>query len=371
MTSTAVSVLEGAATTADEQRTPGGPAGGPDRGSLLSLEGLSVRFDTRHRSVTAVDDVSFELGRGERVALIGESGSGKTATCLAIAGFLTQPNVTVSTRRLSFDGQDVVRRRSSRLPTRTPGLAMVFQDAMTSLDPVWTIGSQITAVLRATSKCSRHEARERAAEWLGRVGLHDTRRVLRARPYELSGGMRQRVMLALALCWNPKLLIADEPTSALDASLARDAMELLLHLTDEMGTTLLIVSHDIRLSQEYCDRTLVMYGGRIVEQGPSRRIQDAPRHPYTIGLLESIPTLESADLDVLPTIAAPPGVGQADPDGGCSFRPRCPRAVESCATPPAESTVGPGHEVRCWAVELVAGPGTAPAATELAVGSPA
>jgi peptide/nickel transport system ATP-binding protein len=224
---------------------------------------------------------------------------------------------------------------------------MVFQDAMTSLDPVWTIGSQLSAVLKASGGFSRQERVAQAEAWLRRVGLHDTERVLRSRPYELSGGMRQRVMLAIALCGRPKLLIADEPTSALDASLARDVMELLVELAGELGTALLVVSHDIQLCSEYSDRTLVMYGGRVVEETPSSGLSEA-RHPYTKGLLRSIPTLESADLDVLPTIAAA-ALGTLSSDReGCGFRSRCPEAEERCASTPELVLLGSGHRVRCW-----------------------
>jgi peptide/nickel transport system ATP-binding protein len=179
---------------------------------------------------------------------------------------------------------------------------MVFQDAMTSLDPVWTIGSQLSAVIRASENVSRKEARERSRYWLSRVGLNDTDRVLKNHPYELSGGMRQRAMMALALCGRPRLLIADEPTSALDASLSRQTMDLFVELTEGAGAALLIISHDIRLCQEYSDRTLVMYRGRLVEQGPSETLSSTAKHPYTVGLLRCIPTLESALLDELPTI---------------------------------------------------------------------
>jgi peptide/nickel transport system ATP-binding protein len=271
-------------------------------GPLVTVDGLTVRYGAG--APPAVDDASFTLGRGERVALVGESGSGKTTLGLALAGFLTQGSVQITARTLEFDAAPLARANRSRLPARTPGLSMVFQDAMTSLDPVWTIGSQLRAVIRAGGKISRSEVRERSRYWLSRVGLTDTERVLSARPYELSGGMRQRAMMAIALCGRPRLLIADEPTSALDASLARDVMELFVELGAEFGTTLLIVSHDILLAQEYTDRTFVMYGGRIVEQCESARLATEATHPYTIGLLRCVPTLESAGLDELPTLAS-------------------------------------------------------------------
>jgi peptide/nickel transport system ATP-binding protein len=277
-----------------------GGVGAPGAGVLLDVAGLTVRYGAS--PTAAVDDVSLCIRPGERVALVGESGSGKTTLGLALAGFLTQTDVTVTFDRLTFAGQPMARRGGSRLPRRTPGLSMVFQDAMTSLDPVWTIGQQLRAVLSAEGGRSRSQVGDLCRLWLERVGLHQGERVLRSRPYELSGGMRQRVMLALALCGNPQLLIADEPTSALDASLSRDMMDLLVRLVDEFGTSLLIVSHDIQLCQEYSDRMVVMYGGRLVEEGPSATLDKTATHPYTVGLMSCVPTLDSASLDELPTL---------------------------------------------------------------------
>jgi ABC-type dipeptide/oligopeptide/nickel transport system ATPase component len=281
----------------------------PDRWSLaavpeesaLVVDGLSVLYGSGPGAVRAVNDVSFHIARGERVALVGESGSGKTTLGLAIAGFLTQPGVRLEAARMEFEGRPLARHTHGRLPVRTPGLSMMFQDAMTSLDPVWTIGSQIAAVIRAQEKLRRSEVRERCREWLHRVGIHDVDRVLKSRPYELSGGMRQRAMLAIALCGQPRLLIADEPTSALDASLSRNTMDLLLELTEDAGASLLIISHDILLCQDYADTTMVMRHGDIVETGTSVTLASSAVHPYTIGLLRCVPTLESAGLDELPT----------------------------------------------------------------------
>jgi oligopeptide/dipeptide ABC transporter ATP-binding protein len=281
------------------------------------------------------------------VALVGESGSGKTGTCLAVAGFLTQPNVELSATRINFDGMDLTRRTSSRLPKRVPGLAMIFQDATTSLDPVWTIGSQLREVIRATQGLNRKQVAARAVEWLHKVGLTDTERVLSSRPYELSGGMRQRAMIALALSGTPKLLIADEPTSALDASLSREAMELLVELTAEFDTGLLMVSHDIRLCQEFADRMLVMYGGKIVEEGGVAFLEREPSHPYTQALLRCVPSLESATLGELPTIPITSS-GQVDPEGGCGFRPRCEFAHQACLQPPPRVALSAGRSTACW-----------------------
>jgi peptide/nickel transport system ATP-binding protein len=320
---------------------------------VLRAVGLRVAYGYghSHREVVAADDVSLEIRRGERVALVGESGSGKTATCLALAGFLSRDVARVTYDELEFDGRAIDREAVSRLPRRTPGIAMVFQDAMTSLDPVWTIGSQLGAVLKAGGGLSRRQRASEAESWLRRVGLNDTERVLRARPYELSGGMRQRVMLAIALCGEPKLLIADEPTSALDASLARDVMELLVGLTTELGTALLVVSHDIQLCSEYSNRTVVMYNGRVVEEATSAELISAA-HPYTAGLLRSIPTLAGASLDVLPTIPPAPVLEPGEAQlSGCGFRARCTEAEDRCSVVPPLVTVGAAHRARCWHAE--------------------
>jgi oligopeptide/dipeptide ABC transporter ATP-binding protein len=321
-----------------------------DNTSLLQVEGLQVTYRSPEGlPFVAVDGVGFSIGRGERVALVGESGSGKTATCLAVAGFLTQTNVKVQARNLVFDGRPLKRTDLPRIPTRTDGMAMVFQDAMTSLDPVWTIGSQLRTVVKPTMKGkSRAEVADRCREWLNRVGLTDTARVMKSRPYELSGGMRQRVMMALALSGSPKLLIADEPTSALDASLSRDMMELMVELAESLGTSLLLVSHDLHLCQEYADRTMVMYGGRIVEAGSAAVLQSDARQPYTRALLKSVPTLENRNAKRLPTIPLPATRSEVDVEGQCVFRKRCPQAHDRCTVMPPQTTVADGHVVSCW-----------------------
>lgn len=268
---------------------------------LLAVESMTVRYGGPD-GPAAVSDVDLRIGHGERVALVGESGSGKTTLAMASAGFLVNPGIVATATRAVFDGRDIPMSHRSRLPTRIPGMAMVVQDAMTSLDPVYSVGSQLCAVLRAAGKMSRRDARVSAGDWLARVGLKDTKRVMGAKPYELSGGMRQRVMMALALAASPKLLIADEPTSALDASLARATMELLVELTDSMGTSLLVVSHDLQLCLDYTDRICVMRNGRIVEEQASATIGSDAVHPYTIGLLRCVPTMDTAYETFLPTL---------------------------------------------------------------------
>jgi peptide/nickel transport system ATP-binding protein len=267
---------------------------------LLRVRNLSVFYGGAERP--AVDGASFDIAPAERVALVGESGSGKTTLSLAVAGFMSRPGVRVVADQVSFDGAEMTFGGRSVLPRVQPGLAMTFQDAMTSLDPVWTVGSQLITVIRARTRLGRREARDRAREWLHGVGLKDTERLLAARPHELSGGMRQRVMMAIALAGNPRLLIADEPTSALDATLSRATMDLLAELTVSNRISLLVVSHDIHLCLEYCDRTLVMYQGHLVEQGAPGQLRGRAEHPYTRGLLACVPTLEDAGVDRLPTL---------------------------------------------------------------------
>ncbi|ANP74420.1 ABC transporter ATP-binding protein [Cryobacterium arcticum] len=267
---------------------------------LLEVAGLTIHYPGQ--DTNAVDDVSFTIGQGEIVALVGESGSGKSTLARGVAGLLTDPAIGVTATVLRFDGAPIERNVGAVLPSRVPGVTMMFQDASTSLDVVWTVEEQLLAILRNTERMSKKAARARARDWLDRVGLADTDRVMAARPYELSGGMRQRVMLALALAGSPRLLIADEPTSALDASLSRLSMQLLTSLSSELDTALLIVSHDIAMCTEFSDRTLVMYHGAIVDRGASATLAQTVVHPYAQGLLACVPSFEHLDDDELPTL---------------------------------------------------------------------
>jgi peptide/nickel transport system ATP-binding protein len=269
-------------------------------GPLVDVQDLSVRY--AGTTTAAVDSVSLTVAPGETVAIVGESGSGKSTLAWGIAGLITNPATSVEATALRFDGKPVERGAGAVLPLHVPGISMMFQDASTSLDALWTVGDQLVAVLRDTFSLSKRAALVEARDWLHRVGLTDDDRVLRARPYELSGGMRQRVMLAIALASAPRLLIADEPTSALDASLSRLSMELMTELGRELGTALLIVSHDIAMCTEFSDRIVVMYQGRIVDGGQSRTFAQTAVHPYAKGLLACIPTFEHLDDERLPTL---------------------------------------------------------------------
>jgi peptide/nickel transport system ATP-binding protein len=282
-------------------------------GPLVTVRNLDVAYAAGGGRL-AIDGIDLDIAARERVALVGESGSGKTTLALAIAGLLRRDIATVSADRLDIAEADTRVTKRSRIPVRRPGVAMVFQDAMSSLDPVDTVGNQLREVLRASGTRGRAALTDESRLWLTRVGLTETDLVLRRRPGELSGGMRQRVMLALALASRPRLLIADEPTSALDASIARDMMMLISELARESGCGLLLVTHDLDLCTTYTDRTVVMLDGHIIEVNRSSDIITQAEHPYTRALVRCIPSLEMAELDAMPTI--PPVDPAAATDGG-------------------------------------------------------
>ncbi|WP_380172779.1 ABC transporter ATP-binding protein [Kineococcus sp. DHX-1] len=289
----------------------------PEQSSREAPPVLRVRdLHVRYRSAdgaghVAVDGVSFDLLAGQRMALVGQSGSGKSTLALAVTGLLSaSADVEITAAELAVGGTPVRTRHTSSVPVRTPGVSMVFQDAMTALDPVRPVGAQLASVVATTGVRGRAR-RDLCGEWLRRVGLTDVRRVSRSRPHELSGGMRQRVMIAVALAGRPRLLVADEPTSALDASLARGTMELLDELTRSEGISLLVISHDILLSLEHTDVVGVLQGGHLVEFGRSADLREHPRHPYTRGLVACVPTLADRGRDRLPTLADV-GAGSAE-----------------------------------------------------------
>jgi peptide/nickel transport system ATP-binding protein len=269
---------------------------------MLVLKNLSVSYDGK----VAVKDVTFEISPGQRYAIIGESGSGKTTVCMAISGFLPR-NATISSDERSFQGVPIgATKQKTMIAPRVPGVVTIFQDAMSSLDPVATVGKQFKAVLNGVRKTNERDSIERAEVILRSVGLHDVARIWKSPASKLSGGMRQRVMIALALAAEPKLVIADEPTSALDASLARETMEVLSELTATTGAALLIVSHDIALCARYVDHLVVMRNGLVVESmTPQELVAKAPGSSYGRGLLDSIPTLANWDVDRLRTIETP------------------------------------------------------------------
>jgi len=309
--------------------------------SALSVEDLTVRVGP----VAAVHGISFDLEAGQRTGLIGESGSGKTLTALAIMGLLSE-GLSASGRVL-YEGADLLAMDDGALGRlRGDRLAMVFQEPMTALNPVMKIGDQVAEPLRLHRGLSGGAAREQALRMLEHVHIPDPAEKMRQYPHQLSGGQRQRAMIAMAMVCSPAILIADEPTTALDVTVQAQILRLLVDLVDEQGATLLLITHDLPVVANVCQRVLVLYGGRIVEEGAIGAVFETPRHPYTRALLDAIPPLDE-DLPSRKLAAIPgsvPGLGEFPP--GCPFRNRCPRADDLCATmPPLE---GDGHRAACW-----------------------
>jgi peptide/nickel transport system ATP-binding protein/oligopeptide transport system ATP-binding protein len=318
--------------------------------SLLEVTDLRVSFTTEEGVVKAVDGVSFEIDRGEVVAIVGESGSGKSVTAMTLLGLTRSPNTTFH-GSARYEGEELLTMTEHELEgIRGAEIAMVFQDPMSSLDPVYRVGDQIAEqILAHEPDTTRKEARERAAQLLRRVGIPHAHERARSFPHEFSGGMRQRVMIAMALSCSPELLIADEPTTALDVTIQAQILRELRALREETGAGIVIVTHDLGVVADIADRVIVMYAGRVVEQGTVDELFYDPQHPYTWGLLGSIARVDQPKGTRLQAIpGAPPSL--LDPPEGCHFRPRCPYAFERCIeVPPLDSRVRvPGHRDRCW-----------------------
>ena len=317
--------------------------------NLLEVRGLSVHIPVPPHVLRAVDGVSFDLARGETLGLVGESGSGKTMTALALMRLLEPPLSDLPTGEVRLDGQDLMRLSEREMSgLRGQALSMVFQEPMTSLNPVMSVGRQIAEPLRRHKKLSNAAALRRAEEMLELVGIPEPSRVARGYPHQLSGGMRQRAMIAIALACQPALLIADEPSTALDVTVQAQLLELLTELQRDFGTAMLLITHDLAVVAETAHRVAVMYAGRIIETGEVAAIFAHPRHPYTQGLLASIPRIERQRASSLHEI---PGMvpNAAERPAGCAFAARCPRAVAQCwEHPPPLDPAGPGHLVACW-----------------------
>ena len=317
---------------------------------LLEVKGLCTQFSTGLGVVRAVDGISYSVAQGETVAIVGESGSGKSVSALSVLRLIPDPPGRIVAGEIWFDGRDLGKLTDEEMrQVRGRDIGMVFQEPMTSLNPVLTIGRQITEVLEQHQQMDRAAAVARARELLELVGIADPMRRLRQYPHQLSGGMRQRVMIAVALACNPKLIIADEPTTALDVTIQAQILELMKSLTQKLGVALIIITHNLGVVARYASRVNVMYAGRIVETGNAADLYHRPRHPYTMALLKSVPRLDrprQARLD--PVDGQPPDLLRLD--GGCSFRPRCRFAVEDCARakPPLEAAGGPGHYSACF-----------------------
>jgi oligopeptide/dipeptide ABC transporter ATP-binding protein len=317
---------------------------------LLDIRDLHTEFRTGRGLVRAVDGISYTVNAGETVAIVGESGSGKSVGAMSVLRLIPDPPGRIVSGQVLFDGRDLLKLSEEAMrDLRGSAIGMVFQEPMTSLNPVLTIGRQITETLEQHRGVTSAAAMERAVELLGLVGISDAARRLKQYPHQLSGGMRQRVMIAIALTCEPKLIIADEPTTALDVTIQAQILELMKELTQRLNIALVIITHNLGVVARYANRVNVMYAGRIVESGSAEAIYHDPRHPYTIALLRSVPRLDrprQARLD--PVEGQPPDMTRLD--AGCAFRPRCRFAVAACAeAPPLLTAVGEtGHLAACY-----------------------
>ncbi len=320
--------------------------------NVLEVKNLKTQFFTRAGIVYAVDGVSFHVGQGETLGIVGESGCGKSVTATSIMRLIPQPPGRIVDGEVLLDhGTGVVdlvsSSESEMRRIRGNQIAMIFQDPMTSLNPVLTIGDQLTEPLILHLDMSRREAEQRAIELLKRVGIPAAEDRLSAYPHQFSGGMRQRVMIAMALACNPKLLIADEPTTALDVTIQAQILDLMMQLNRDVGTAIVLITHDLGVVAEICERVVVMYAGQIVEGGTADAIFNAPQHPYTIGLLNSVPQIgERVKESLIPIPGLPPDL--LEPPTGCRFRPRCRFRQEKCEESPPLAEVAPGQMARCW-----------------------
>jgi len=316
------------------------------------VRGLRTHFASERGEVRAVDGVDLSLESGRTLGIVGESGCGKSVTALSIMGLVPQPPGRIAGGEVLFEGEDLLKLPPRRLrDLRGDQLSMIFQEPMTSLNPAFPVGEQISEALIRHKNVGKLEARNQAVEMLRKVRIPSPERRARDYPHQLSGGMRQRVMIAMALACNPKLLIADEPTTALDVTIQAQILELMRLLRAELGTSIILITHDLGVVAELADDVIVMYAGKVVERCPAARLFSDPQHPYTVGLLGSIPRLHleqerlSAIEGIVPDAAAfPPG---------CRFHPRCPFAVEKCSSQePPLTQISPHHFVACWRAPL-------------------
>lgn len=319
--------------------------------AILRVRNLTTSFTTVHGVARAVDDVSFDLFEGETLGLVGESGCGKTVTALSVLRLVDNPGLVAETTIIEFDGTDLMRLPPKDLrQVRGAGIAMVFQEPTVCLNPVLTAGTQISETLQAHQNITKKEARARSVELLDIVGIPDPGTRIDDYPHQLSGGMQQRVMIAIALSCYPKVLIADEPTTALDVTIQAQILELLTDIKRRMGMSVILITHDLGIVAGIADRVLVMYAGRIVEHSQTKELFGRPLHPYTQALLQAIPRLDRsvARLETIPG-SVPPAIAWPD---GCRFHPRCRNAFDRCRVhePPLLDS-GSGRKTRCWLVE--------------------
>jgi len=321
---------------------------------ILILRGLTTEFRGRGTRVRANDDINLAIKRGSTLGIVGESGSGKSVLCRSILRLLPPLADAHVEGAVEYDGRELLQLNEAEMRRlRGTELGMVFQNPMTSLNPVWPIGDQITEGLRVYGGLSNVAARKKAIELLGRVGIPSPERRVDEYPFQWSGGMLQRAVIAMAMAGSPKLLFADEPTTALDVTIQDQILALLLELQERTGMTLVLVSHDLAVVAETCDHIAVMYAGRIVETAPTRAIFSGPRHPYTLGLLGSIPHVSAGAKRLTPIPGQPPDLAELGP--GCPFAPRCAYASSDCTTTPVRlGAAGPDHLTACLHPERIA-----------------
>lgn len=316
---------------------------------VLDVRDLKTVFQTRGGEVHAVNDVSFSLKPGELLGVVGESGSGKSVTMMSLLGLLPSPPADVRDGQVNFDGQDLLKIDAERLrEVRGGKIGFVFQDPMTSLNPVYNVGFQIMEPLRKHMGMTKKEAMARAQELLELVGIPDAKRRLSDYPHQFSGGMRQRVMIAIALACDPKVLIADEPTTALDVTIQAQILELMKELREKLGMAVIWITHDLGVIAGIADRVMVMYGGQVVEHAPVQTLFTDPQHPYTRALLKTIPTIQGERASRLTIIEGQPPILGAAPTS-CPFRNRCDVAFDRCAVEnPPRYNLGDGHDAACF-----------------------
>ena len=319
---------------------------------VLDVRNLKTQFFTRSGIVYAVDDISFQVGQGETLGIVGESGCGKSVTSLSIMRLIPDPPGKIVGGQMLLDTgkgmRDLVKLSEPEMRhIRGNEIAMIFQDPMTSLNPVYTIGNQLMEPLQLHLGLDRKAAQQRAIDLLKRVGIPGAEERINSYPHQFSGGMRQRVMIAIALACNPKVLIADEPTTALDVTIQAQILDLMVGLNRDFGTAIILITHDLGVVAEVCKRVMVMYAGKIVESGDSVNLYATPQHPYTMGLLKSVPSLgDNVKEQLKPIGGLPPDL--LAPPSGCRFRPRCPRAQEKCLEEPPLAETNPGQMAACW-----------------------
>jgi len=314
--------------------------------NILEIKDLTIQYHADNRIVEAVNKLNLTLGKGESLGLVGETGAGKTTTALGIMGLIPNPPGIITEGEIVFEGQDLLKLNKKKMrEVRGKKISMIFQDPMTSLNPVMTVGDQIAESIRIHEKCSKAEAAAKAVEMLEMVGIPGER--YSEYPHQFSGGMKQRVVIAIALSCNPELLLADEPTTALDVTIQAQVLDLIVKLKKEKQTSMILITHDLGIVAEVCDKVAIMYAGEIVEYGSLAQIYNNTCHPYTKGLFGSIPDLDShvKRLSPIPGLMPDP----ANLPAGCSFCPRCSAACEKCQTEnPGMIEVEPGHFVKCF-----------------------